>query len=171
MKSHILSTVSEVYTFEVAVNKDDLAAAIETAESLKKANYTPESWTAVETALSEAKQILDEEVTQGQVNQATENLLAAIDGLVGKNTQEVNKKNLEKLLAEAQAKNEADYTADSWQAFQEVRTKAQGVYDDKQATKKEVNQVAKELREAIKSLELKQGGKPGNNNGNGNKNK
>ena len=171
VKSHILPTVSEVYTFKVAVNKENLAAAIETAESLKKANYTPESWTAVETALSEAKQILDEEVTQGQVNQATENLLAAIDGLVGKNTQEVNKKNLEKLLAEAQAKNEADYTADSWQAFQEVRTKAQGVYDDKQATKKEVNQVAKELREAIKSLELKQGGKPGNNNGNGNKNK
>lgn len=84
VKSHILPTVSEVYTFEVAVNKEDLAAAIETAESLKKANYTPESWTAVATALSEAKQILDEEVTQGQVNQATENLLAAIDGLVEK---------------------------------------------------------------------------------------
>jgi phi13 family phage major tail protein len=66
-----------------AVDKDELEAAIALAGTLKKADYTDASWTALETALTAATTVnADVDATQQEVNTATAGLRAAILALV-----------------------------------------------------------------------------------------
>ena len=65
------------------VNKEELAKVIAKAESLKKDDYTKETWTNLEKALKTAKELMaKEDVTQDEVNSAVESLNKAISELV-----------------------------------------------------------------------------------------
>ena len=66
----------------VTVNKDALVAAIEAAEALKESDYTSDSWSALASALSDAKAVNDNtDASQSDVNMAVKALNAAKDAL------------------------------------------------------------------------------------------
>lgn len=66
----------------VTVNKDALVAAIEAAEALKESDYTPDSWSALASALSDAKAVNDNaDASQSDVNAAVKALNSAKDAL------------------------------------------------------------------------------------------
>ncbi len=67
----------------VPVDKGALNAAIAETEGLREAEYTPESWSALQTALTEAQGVAaDESATQAEVNSACAALESALDALV-----------------------------------------------------------------------------------------
>lgn len=63
------------------VNTEALVAAIAKAEALNEADYTAESWAAMQTELQEAKDELATPHTQATVDEAVAHLTAAIDAL------------------------------------------------------------------------------------------
>ncbi|MCD8051673.1 MAG: cell wall-binding protein [Clostridiales bacterium] len=66
----------------VTVDTTALTAAIEQAEALTGSDYTASTWSAVETALTAAKEVAaNAEATQAEVDEATAALTAAIDAL------------------------------------------------------------------------------------------
>ena len=64
------------------VDKTGLKAAIDSAEQLVEADYTPESWQSFKTVLANAKTVYgDNDATKSEVNTATSELEAAINNL------------------------------------------------------------------------------------------
>ena len=64
-----------------------LKAAVEKAEALKEADYTADSWKAMQLELQEAKDLLaQEKPTQAEVDEATTHLNAAVEALVKADT-------------------------------------------------------------------------------------
>lgn len=71
-----------------AVSKDSLSSLYQSASALNNAEYTPESWLALDSARQAAKIVMDNtSATQAEVDQALNNLQNAVNGLV-KNTPE-----------------------------------------------------------------------------------
>ena len=66
------------------VTTDALEKAITTAGTLKEADYTADSWKALQTALASAKTALEEKKDQSTVDAATDALNKAISALVKK---------------------------------------------------------------------------------------
>lgn len=66
---------------EVKVNTEKLEAAIAKADALKEADYTADSWKAMQTALTEAKTALGAKESQDKVDAAETKLTAAIGAL------------------------------------------------------------------------------------------
>lgn len=80
----------------VSIDTTSLAKAISDAEALKEADYTADSWKAMQTALTKAKSALQAKESQTAVDEATNTLNSAIKGLVKKSsqtTQTTNKTN------------------------------------------------------------------------------
>ena len=76
-------------TPQTGVDKTALAAAIAEAEALNEADYTEESWAALQTALADAENVLaDNDATQDEVDAAKEALEAAVAALIPKPTPE-----------------------------------------------------------------------------------
>ena len=66
---------------EVKVDTEKLEAAIAKADALKEADYTADSWKAMQTALTEAKTALGAKESQDKVDAAETKLTAAIGAL------------------------------------------------------------------------------------------
>ena len=66
----------------VTVDTTKLEAAITAAEALKEADYTVDSWKALQSALTDAKSALNAKESQEKVDKATDALNAAIKALV-----------------------------------------------------------------------------------------
>ena len=77
----------------VSVDTSSLEKAISDAETLKEADYTADSWKAMQTALTKAKSALQAKESQTAVDEATNTLNSAIKGLVKKSSQTTNKTN------------------------------------------------------------------------------
>ena len=69
------------------VTTDALEKAIATAGALKEADYTADSWKALQTALANAKTALEEKKEQSTVDAATDALNKAISALVKKDSE------------------------------------------------------------------------------------
>lgn len=80
--------LSFTYTKEgevvVEVNTSSLEKAIAAAEALKEADYTADSWNVLQTALADAKNVLDAKESQNTVDKAVDTLNSAISALVKK---------------------------------------------------------------------------------------
>lgn len=63
------------------VNTEKLAAAIAKADALKEVDYTADSWTTMQTALTEAKSALEAKESQEKVDAAEAKLTKAIEAL------------------------------------------------------------------------------------------
>ena len=74
----------------VSIDTTSLAKAISDAETLKEADYTADSWKAMQTALTKAKSALQAKESQTAVDEATNTLNSAIKGLVKKSSQTNN---------------------------------------------------------------------------------
>lgn len=88
-------TVFEVHATDANIVKPEageadttaLKVAVEKAEALKEADYTADSWKAMQLELQEAKDLLaKEKPTQAEVDEATTHLNAAVEALVKADT-------------------------------------------------------------------------------------
>lgn len=136
-------------------DKTDLKAKIEEAERLQQADYKPETWTALQTALTAAEAVYaNVNATQAQVNTALTNLTNAIAGLekvTPDDGQEVNKDALKAKIKEVKDAQET-YTPASWDAFKPALAAAEAVAAKADATQKEVDDALTALNTAIAKL-------------------
>ena len=161
------------------ITTTNLEAAIAKAEALKEAEYTAESWASMQMELQEAKDELKNPKTQATVDEAVSHLNAAVEALVkaeGDKTEEdkkdddkkeepaaVDTSSLEKVISDAAALKEADYTVDSWKVLQSALTDAKSALNAKESQEK-VDKATDELNTAIKAL-VKNGNQAGSQNG------
>ena len=75
----------------VTVDTSSLEKAIADAKALKEADYTADSWKALQGVLTEAQKVLDAKESQEAVDNATNSLNKAIKALVKKNSSSVKK--------------------------------------------------------------------------------
>lgn len=75
----------------VTVDTSSLEKAIADAKALKEADYTADSWKALQSALSDAQKALQAKESQEAVDNATNSLNKAIKALVKKNSSSVKK--------------------------------------------------------------------------------
>ena len=161
------------------ITTTNLETAIAKAEALKEAEYTAESWASMQMELQEAKDELKNPKTQATVDEAVSHLNAAVEALVkaeGDKTEEdkkdddkkeepaaVDTSSLEKVISDAAALKEADYTVDSWKALQSALTDAKSALNAKESQEK-VDKATDALNTAIKAL-VKNGNQAGSQNG------
>src|SRR5699024_10067903 len=117
--------------------------------TLKESEYTPNSYAQFKEVLSNAQKVYDNEnVTQEEVQEAEKALKDAIENLVLKS----DKTELGKLIKKAKEMNSKDYTPETFKALNEALNIAQKVYDNENATQKEVVEAEKTLKDAIENL-------------------
>lgn len=133
-------------------DKTQLQADIDASANLDESNYTADSWTAFQNALTDANTVnSDTAATQQQVDDADTALNNAAGALVQRAPASA-KTTLQTTIDKANALNEADYTADSWTAMQNALTAAQNVEGDANATQAQVDAAGRTLQQAITAL-------------------
>ncbi len=158
---------SFTYTTKVApapaeVNTATLEATIAKAEGLKEADYTADSWKAMQTSLTSAKAALEAKESQEAVDAASASLQSSIDALKAATpaeseddkkdeTEAVDTAALEKVIATAKGLNKNDYTATTWTTMQAALTNAEKALEAKES-QTSVDEAAKTLQAAIDGL-------------------
>ncbi|MCD8052799.1 MAG: hypothetical protein LUF00_01870 [Lachnospiraceae bacterium] len=142
---------------ETTVDFTALNAAIATAEGLTESDYTSDSWSNLETALTAANSTLaNADATQTEVDEATAALTAAIDALVTATdtpgTTEVDFTALKAAIETAEGLTESDYTSDSWSTLATALAAVQTVAANADATQTEVDEATAALTAAINAL-------------------
>lgn len=141
------------------VDKTVLLDLIEQAEGLKDADYTPESWAALNEALKTAKETAaNADADQVAVNTAADALQSAIDRLVKADEEEekADKTELLQAIQDAAELTESDYTEDSWNVFADALEAAMTVSENEDASQEEVTAALEALKEAWDGLIRKQ---------------
>lgn len=139
---------------KVKVDKSELQALITEAKDKKEADYTADSWKVFAEALANAEgELKSDKSTPETVKAAQDTLSEAIKGLAPK--KQVDKSELQKLIAEATGKEEAGYTPESWVAFTTALGTANEVNGNKDATQEVVDQACESLRTAMTGLTAK----------------
>ncbi len=135
-----------------AVNKNALNVVIDRAKNKNEADYTASSWAAMQQKLKEAEDLaVKADATQEEVNAAAEALREAIANLV-----RVDKTGLNEAIARAAARNEADYTAESWAVMKKALQDAEDVAANADAVQVEIDEATRALSEAIRNLKEKE---------------
>ena len=147
VKSALVSAINDAPSATVEVNTANLEAAIAKAKGLTAADYTEDSWNALQMALTAADAALTAKESQKAVDTAAGNLTAAIDALA-----KVNTEKLAAAIAKADALKEVDYTADSWTTMQAALTEAKSALEAKESQEK-VDAAEAKLTKAIEALE------------------
>lgn len=147
VKSALVSAINDAPSATVEVNTANLEAAIAKAKGLTAADYTEDSWNALQMALTAADATLTAKESQKAVDTAAGNLTAAIDALA-----KVNTEKLAAAIAKADALKEVDYTADSWTTMQAALTEAKSALEAKESQEK-VDAAEAKLTKAIEALE------------------
>lgn len=140
-------------------NNSDRAAlrsTIELAESKEQADYTEESWAAMQTALEAARNTAaDANALQRKIDAAEAALLNAITRLkAAGDAKPADMATLEAAIALAESKTESDYTAKSWADLKNVLTLAKKLIANENADRQEVEDVTVLLIASIENLEL-----------------
>ncbi|WP_088830548.1 S-layer homology domain-containing protein [Paenibacillus tyrfis] len=141
------SKLGNGYVFSFAkVNKDKLQAKISGVQGLTQESYTPESWTALQNALTRATDALAKpNATQEEVDAALAALEAARQGL-GSFADKVKAK-----VAEIEGVKKGDYTADSWGELTTALAEAKALLE-KAASPTELGQALSKLEMAKGAL-------------------
>ncbi|MGG4142381.1 glycosyl hydrolase 53 family protein [Paenibacillus algorifonticola] len=138
----------------VPADRQHLAAAIAEAKSLIEADFTPQSWPQLAPAIAQAQLVHDQAytpqgVTQAEVDTAQAQLASVVAGL---EVVPADKAVLTGLITDAEAKQEADWSAKSWQALQSALAVARTAYGDARATQTVVNHAVAGLQAALNGL-------------------
>lgn len=131
------------------LNFDELNEQIRIAESLKSTDYTSASWSALQTALKNAKNAL-KSTTQEGIDSATAALKTAIANLKPVTSLNVDYSELVKQIKIAEALNSKNYTTASWANLTKVLNTAKEALKSESQT--EVNSAATALKNAIANL-------------------
>ena len=134
-------------------DKDELETLINSTNELVEGNYTPESWQTLTDALEAANAVMnDENAMQNEVDEAYDNLQAAIDGL--EDTKVVDKTFLEAMVNKVLGLEGNKYIPSTWDAMLPVLQVAQDVLADEGATQEEVDASLEALTRAYLDLRL-----------------
>lgn len=132
------------------VDKSALQSAVDSVSSLKQADYTTASWSKLQTALTNAKAVLDnKDATQSQVDAQVTALNNAKSALVKK----ANKTALDQAIAKAPT-GQGSYTDTSWKALQSALSTAKTISGKEDATQSEVDSATTALNKAINDLKV-----------------
>ncbi|MCR1960701.1 alpha-N-acetylglucosaminidase TIM-barrel domain-containing protein [Thomasclavelia cocleata] len=135
-------------------DKAELQDLVDSTAELVEGNYTEESWTALQEALTNANTVLNNEnAMQEEVDGAYDNLQAAINGL--EEVEVVDKSLLEAMVNKVLGLEEDKYIASSWQAMLPELEAAQEVLGNEKATQAEVDEACDALTRAYLNLRLK----------------
>lgn len=116
-------------------------------------DYTTDSWAEFDSAMKEAKAVLDSETAdQAAVDAARELLQAAVSGLEEVKPQPVDKKELQGLYDNNTGKKAEDYTQESWNTFDLAMKAAKEILDSETAGQEAVDAAKAALETAIKGL-------------------
>ena len=139
------------------VDKTALQAAIDRANALKSEDYTDASFAAVTLALATATLVnLNPLASQDRVDEVTAALNDAIDALVEKPAETVDKTALQQAISDAEKVDTTKYTEDSVAAMNSALDSAKGVNNDPDATQEAVDNAATALNNAIQALKEKE---------------
>ena len=130
-------------------DKTELEKQLADAKSKNASDYSTASWNALEEAKKAAQVVEDNATaTQTQIDEATKKLKAAIDAL------NVDKTKLQKQLKDAETKQEADYSSNTWNEFKKAEIKAKEINNQTTPLPKqsEIDAATKALQDAIKAL-------------------
>ena len=134
-----------------AVDKSLLQAFVEYVSGLNSSKYTETTWKTFETELTEANAVLkDTNATQEQVDNAYNQLVKAYLDL----RLIPDKSLLEELINQAEGLNVANYTKASFDGLTKALNEAKVVYENPNATQKEVDNAKATLEKAINNLEV-----------------
>nr|WP_270327251.1 YSIRK-type signal peptide-containing protein [Lactococcus petauri] len=141
----------------VEVNKTDLTYTIKSVGNIlaSEKDYTVESFNTLVAAFDAATAVYDnEEATQADADQANVALQSAVESLE-KAVVEVNKTDLYDVIISVGniVTHENDFTVESFDNMGNAFDAATTVYDNKNATQAEVDQVKTDLQSAIEALE------------------
>ena len=127
-----------------------LTAAINAAESKTLSDYTTSTANAVTAALAKAIEVGKSATTQPEIDKAAADLNAAVAALKAK----ANISTLKAAIAEANAKTEANYTADSWKVLSDAVAAGQAIVDkaDETSDQAAVDIAANAIYAAINNL-------------------
>ena len=134
-----------------AVDKSLLQAFVEYVSGLNSSKYTETTWKTFETELTEANAVLkDTNATQEQVDNAYNQLVKAYLDL----RLIPDKSLLEELINQAEGLNVANYTKASFDGLTKALNEAKAVFENPNATQKEVDKAKATLEKAINNLEV-----------------
>ena len=144
----VIITVTEV-------NRSALHEAIAEAEALVQANYTQATWVQIVLTLPAARATRDNAgATQAQVDEATQRLVNAINGLVPVPVAPVvDRTALIAAITDAEALVQANYTQATWVQIVLTLPAARATRDNAGATQAQVDTAATNLRTAINGLQ------------------
>ena len=135
-------------------DKAELQDLVDSTAELVEGNYTEESWSALQEALTNANTVLNNEnAMQEEVDEAYDNLQAAINGL--EEAEVVDKSLLEAMVNKVLGLEEDKYIASSWQAMLPDLEAAQEVLTNEKATQAEVDEACDALTRGYLNLRLK----------------
>ncbi|MCR1960069.1 hypothetical protein CWE04_13705 [Thomasclavelia cocleata] len=135
-------------------DKTELQDLVDSTADLAAEKYTPETWAVLEEALTNANTVLNNEnAMQEEVDEAYDNLQAAINGL--EEAEVVDKSLLEAMVNKVLGLEEDKYIASSWQAMLPELEAAQEVLGNEKATQAEVDEACDALTRAYLNLRLK----------------
>lgn len=133
-------------------DKTTLLAAITEAKQLREFDYTPESWSILQTALTAAEEVNNTRFpTEEAVNGAISGLNSAITALAAKDVI-VDKTALNAAIEKAEGLTANDYTATTWARFAAVLSEIKTVAGDSAATQEEADSALRALTLANQNL-------------------
>ena len=131
-------------------DKTALKAFIDKVSGLEADKYTEATWTAFETKLNEANAVYnDENAMQEEVNSAHKELVTAFLNL----RLIPDKSLLEELINQANGLNAANYTKATYKVLSDALNEAKVVFENPNATQKEVDNAKAALEKAIAGLQ------------------
>ena len=133
------------------IKLDTLNSLIEQAQTKVEADYTPESWKAMQSALEAALIVKENPVSQEVVDEACKALEIGLKGLAPA----VVKTELNTLVEKAKEFDQSKYTEESWSAFELALNAAISVSEDGNATQETVDAAYTNLKNAIAGLTVK----------------
>ncbi|MCW6653532.1 YSIRK-type signal peptide-containing protein, partial [Aerococcaceae bacterium NML210727] len=131
----------------LSVDKTTLDMRIKDAQTKIASDYSPESWSALSAALSEATEVNASSTSkQSAINASATKLSEALSALT------VNKQGLDNLIKDAQTKVEGDYSPESWSALSAALSEATEVNASSTSKQSAINASATKLSEALSAL-------------------
>ena len=154
MQEEVDSAYKELVTaflnLRLKADKSALQAFVDYVSDVDSSKYTETTWKMFEAKLNEANVVLkDENATQEQVDSAYNELVKAYLDLRLK----PNKDLLEDLINQANGLNVANYTKATFDGLTKALNEAKVVFENPNATQKEVDSAKATLEKAINSLE------------------
>ena len=152
----------QVVRANISADTEGLQAAVENAKTLMsqldKEAYTEESWSALESVIAAAEELLgQEDPDANDVANMIYDIQKAVTELRLKDKAEepdpaVDKTELYALLEQYGGYKSSDYTAETWKPFKAAYDAAKEVYLDESAAQEEVDAAAAELTRTGKAL-------------------